>query len=200
MLTLYYWPQTRAERPRWMLEELQVPYQLKPIDISKGEHKQAEYLKIHPHGVLPALKEDDTIIIESAAICTYLADKFPEKNMAPTLNARAVYYQWLFYAVATLEPPIMQTHLHTHLLPEVKRNPQRIAQARQVFNICAGVLSSALVDKQFLIDEQFSTADLLIGANLIFARYLNMLEDFPILQAYVKRLTERPAYRRMRKS
>ena len=200
MLILYYCPQTRAERPRWMLEELQVPYELKRVDISKGEHKQVEYLKIHPHGVLPALKEDDRVILESAAICTYLADKFPEKNLAPILQARAAYYQWLFYAVATLEPPIMQTHLHTHLLPEIKRNPKRIVQAKQGFNICASVLSNALVDRQFLLDEQFTTADLLIGANLIFARYLNMLDDFPILQAYVKHLTARPAYRRMRKS
>lgn len=199
MITLYYSPHTRAERPLWLLEELQVPYQIQRIDRGKQEHKQAEYLKIHPHGVLPALKDDETIIIESVAICAYLADKFIEKNLAPALNARAAYYQWMFYAVATLEPPIMRTHLHTNLLPEEKRRSDSLVHAKQEFNLCAKVLTHALENKAYLVEDHFTTVDISIGSLLIFARYLRLLDDeFPVLLDYVKRLTERSAYKRMR--
>src|SRR6266542_3578948 len=79
-MKLYYAPRSRATRARWMLEEIGAPYELARIDLSKGEQKKADYLKIHPHGVVPALSDGDVTIFESAAICAYLADKFPESR------------------------------------------------------------------------------------------------------------------------
>ncbi|MET0152909.1 MAG: glutathione S-transferase N-terminal domain-containing protein, partial [Candidatus Binatia bacterium] len=90
-MKLYYARQTRASRARWMLEEIGEPYELVRLDLSKGEHKRPEYLKIHPHGAVPALVDGETAMFESAAICAYLADKFPAKGFAPppTSAARA---------------------------------------------------------------------------------------------------------------
>jgi glutathione S-transferase len=82
-MKLYYARQTRASRARWMLEEIGEPYELVRLDLSKGEHKRPEYLKIHPHGAVPALVDGETSMFESAAICAYLADKLP----APTTTS-----------------------------------------------------------------------------------------------------------------
>src|SRR5271166_4282849 len=104
-MKLYFAPQTRAIRPLIMLEELAVPYEVVLIDFKGGEHKTVEYRKIHPHGQLPALQDGRLTMFESAAICAYLADKFPDKRMAPALGTveRGTYYQWMFYSVAALE-------------------------------------------------------------------------------------------------
>ena len=103
-MKLYYAPQTRAGRVRWMLEEIGAPYELVRLDMSKGDHKKPEYMKIHPHGAVPALADGDLAMFESAAICAYLADKFPEKRLAPPVGTppRGLYYQWMIYSMATL--------------------------------------------------------------------------------------------------
>ena len=86
-MKLYYAPHTRASRPRWLLEELGVPYELVRVDVAHQENRQAPYLLINPLGHVPALVDGDMTIIESAAICMYLADKFPEKKMAPAVGS-----------------------------------------------------------------------------------------------------------------
>src|SRR4051794_10991556 len=164
-ITLYYAPRTRAVRPRWLLEELGVPYQLKRLDLSKGEHKTADYLKVHPHGVVPALVDDDVTMFESGAICMYLADKFADKKLAPpsASKARAPYYQWMTYAVATLEPPILQIFLHTQRLPEPERNPKLVEQARKSFEEATRVVDARLAHQQYILGAEFSAVDIMVG-------------------------------------
>src|SRR5262245_45870944 len=125
MLKLYYAPQTRAGRPRWLLEEIGVPYELVRLDLQKADHQQPDYMKANPNGAVPALVDGDLALFESAAICQYLADKFPEKRLAPPLGtpARARYYQWIHYAMSGLEPPLVTLFLHTMMRPEKDRIP-----------------------------------------------------------------------------
>src|SRR4051794_3745039 len=109
MLKLYYVPRTRAVRARWMLEELGVPHELHRVDLANGEHRSPEYLaRVHPLGHVPVLVDGETAIFESAAIIAYLADRFPEKQLAPAPGSpeRGPYYQWMFYAVTELEPHV----------------------------------------------------------------------------------------------
>jgi len=106
MIKLYYAPRTRSTRPRWLLEELGVPYELVRLDLGKGDHKKAEYLAIHPHGVVPALEDDGRVIIESLAICLYVADKFPEKGFAPEIRT----IERDFRIVATRDEPAKNGH------------------------------------------------------------------------------------------
>ena len=86
MLKLYHSAQSRSTRPRWLLEEIGAPYDLVYVDLSKQEHKTAQYLEIHPHGVVPALVDGDLGLMESGAICAYLADKFPAAHLAPAVG------------------------------------------------------------------------------------------------------------------
>jgi glutathione S-transferase len=199
-MKLYYAPQTRAVRPRWLLEELGAPYELATLDLAKGEHKKPEYMKIHPHGAVPALIDGDVALFESAAICMYLADKYPEKKLAPPLGtpARGLYYQWMIYSMATLEPPVVQIFLNTVMLPEAERSPAAVEKAKPQFAEVGRVLSSALAGRAFLLGEQFSAADVMIGGTLGWAGMMGLLGELPTLQEYVKRISERPAFQRAR--
>jgi glutathione S-transferase len=197
-MKLYYAPQTRAGRPRWLLEEIGAPYELATVDLTKGEHKKPDYMKIHPHGAVPALVDGDLALHESAAICMYLADKFPEKKLAPELGtpARGLYYQWMVYSMATLEPPVLQVFMNTIMLPEAERSAAAVEKAKTQFADVARVLSNALAGRTFLLGEQFSAADVMVGSTLGWASFMGLLADQPTLQAYVKRLSERPAFQR----
>ena len=197
-MKLYYAPQTRAVRPRWLLEEIGAPYTLVRLDMSKGEHKNPEYVKIHPHGAVPALVDGDVTMFESAAICAYLADKFPEKRLAPPVGspARASYYQWIIYSMATLEPPVLQVFSHTVMLPEAERSAAAVEEGRAKFGQIAAVLTQALEGKSFLLGEQFSAADVMIGSTLVWGQMLGLLNEYPVLAEYVGRLASRPAFQR----
>ncbi len=199
-MKLYYSPQTRAVRPRWLLEEIGAPYEIVSLDLQKGEHKKPDYMKIHPHGAVPALVDGDLAMFESAAICMYLADKFPEKKLAPAVGtpARGLYYQWVVYTMATLEPPVVDVFLHTVMLPEAERSPAVVEKARATFATVAGVLSNALAGRTFILGDQFSAADVLVGGTLGWASFMGLLADHPTLQAYAQRLSERPAFQRAR--
>jgi len=198
-MKLYYCPMTRATRPRWLLEEIGCPYELVRLDLSKGEHKKPGYLAIHPHGVVPALCDGDLSMFESSAICMYLADKFPERNLAPALGtpARGLYYQWMVYSIATMEPPVLKVFLNTAFLPETQRNPKETEEGRTQFREVANVLGRALEGKAFLVGDQLTAADVMIGSIVGWSKRLGLLEDAPeALRDYAKRIMERPAYRR----
>ena len=197
-MKLYYAPQTRATRPRWMLEEIGAPYELVRLQLSKGEHKQPEHLKIHPHGAVPAFSDDEVTMFESAAICAYLADKFPDKRLAPPLGSpqRGLYYQWLVYSMATMEPPVLKVFLNTRMLAEEKRSPAVAEEGRAQWKDVARVVQQAVEGKAFLLGEQFTAADVMVGSILGWSGFMGLLEGFPGLQAYVGRLTSRPAFKR----
>src|SRR5919112_3078705 len=105
-MKLYYNPQSRAAIAKWMLDECDVDYEIVPIDLQKREHKTPDFLEINPAGKLPALVDGDSRIFESAAICLYLADRFPEANLAPEIDApeRGRYLSLMVYSTSQLEP------------------------------------------------------------------------------------------------
>jgi glutathione S-transferase len=198
MLKLYHSAQSRSTRPRWLLEEIGTPYEVVRLDISKQEHKTPEYMRIHPHGSVPALMDGDLALFESAAICAYLADKFPEARMAPAVGTpeRGRYYQWMFYAMATLEPPVIEVFMHTVMLPEAERSAQAAEHGRTGFAAVADVLSNALQSKSFILGERFSAADVMIGSTLAWSQFMGLLNGRPVLEQYAQRLSARPAYQR----
>lgn len=195
-ITLYYMPQTRSLRPRWMLEELQLPYQLKPIDLFAGEGQTAEYRRINPLGRVPALDIDGHIMLESCAMCHWLADRHLERGFAPRLEhpTRARYEEWMYYVPATLEPPAWQIILHTRILPVQQRIDAIIPFARQQYQLALEHLAATLQQRDYLIDNAFTTADLLVASQIL--ALPKELDNFPILQSYAQRMSERPAFQR----
>jgi len=199
MLTLYHSPQSRSVRPRWMLEELGVPYEVVRLNLEAGDQKKPEYLKLNPNGTVPTLVDGALAIWESAAIVQYLADKYPEKRLAPPVGtpARGLYYQWSFFAMCGLEPPAITIFLHTVRLPEGERLPQLVAGARTQLAAAVRLVDGALAGKDFILGSEFSAADVLIGSTLWWCHMMGMVgPDVPNVQAYVGRVTTRPAMQR----
>jgi glutathione S-transferase len=195
-MKLYFNPLTRSTRPRWMLEELGVPYEISPVDVMKGEHKQPAYMaKVHPLGKVPALEDNGFTVIESAAIVMHLADKYPEKRLAPAVgsNERGEYYQWILFAMTEAEPSLVTIFLNTRILPEDQRNPAAVAQAIERFKPPATVLQERLKGREYIVGNTFTAADVVVGGVLTLAHRVGQLGDFPGLQAYMGRLMERPA-------
>jgi glutathione S-transferase len=199
MLTLYHSAQSRSVRPRWLLEEIATPYQLVRLNLEAGDQKKPEYLKINPNGAVPALVDGDVKLFESAAICEYLADRFPEKRLAPAVGtpARGYYYQWIHFAMSTLEPPLITLFLHTAMKPEAERIPQLVPPARDQLRAALSVLEHALAGKTFLVGEEIGTADVMVGSTLAWAQMLGLISaGAPSTGAYLGRLMGRPAFQR----
>jgi glutathione S-transferase len=190
-IELYYTPHTRALRPRWLLEELEIPYTIHPVDLFGGERNP-----VHPLGSVPAMRVDGKTMFESGAMCHWLADRFPEKGLAPAFDdvLRPTYEQWMFFAPATLEPPVFEILLHTSLLPEKKRVGEIVGFAEKGYRRVLRALASQLGHDGYLLGASFSCTDIMIGSTLTWLP--DMLEPYPALQAYVQRITSRDAYAR----
>ena len=195
-ITLYYTHRTRALRPRWLLEELELPYRLHLIDLFGGEGRSAEYRRIHPHGAVPAMEIDGSVMIESCAMCHWLSDRYPEKQLAPEIDspARMAYEQWVFYVPGTLEPLAFQILLHSMVLPEEQRVPDMVPWATRGYQSVLKVLNRTLAGREYIAGDSFSTADILLGSTLLWLPEL--LEGQPALGDYTGRLQQRPAYQR----
>jgi len=202
VLTLSHAPQSRSIRPRWLLEEIGAPYDLIRIDLEAGDHRKPEYLKINPNGAVPTLVDGDLVLFESAAIVQYLADKFPEKRLAPPLGtaARGKYYQWIHYAMNTLEPPTVTIFLHTtgsRPGRTEERLPQLVPPAREQLDAALKVVDDELVGKEFILGDQFSAADVMIGTMLGWCAMQGLLgAGGTNVHAYLGRLATRPAVAR----
>ncbi len=202
-MKLHHAPQTRSGRPRWLLEELGVPYEIVPVNITDPAFPGPDYLKLHPLGRVPVLEDDDgTVIFESAAICAHLADKHLDKGLAPPPGTpeRARYFQWLFFATTELEVPcidIFESTLNA-LAPDAADAQKAGERARKDWNAAAAVLEAAIKGNEGLLGARFSAADVVIGSILVWGKFMGLLEGFPELQAYVKRLGARPANKRSR--
>jgi glutathione S-transferase len=190
-IELYHTPATRSCRPRWLLEELGVPYRIRPVDLFGGERNPA-----HPLGSVPAVRVDGTTLIESGAICHWLADRFPDRRLAPVPDdpQRPLYEQWMFFVPATLEPPAFEILLHTTLLPEKKRVEAIVPFATKAYRRVLRMLSRELDHDGFLLGSEFSCADIMLGTTLTWLP--GELQGYPPLSDYTERVTTRPAYRR----
>lgn len=186
-MRLFYAPGTRAECVRWMLDEMGVAYDIVLVDMSADEHKSDLYKSFHPLGQVPALEDEGILIIERSAILMHLADRFRAKNMAPPPGGpeRGIFYQWMVYAVATLEPAAFE------IFRDQSEAEKKAAVDR--FDEILDVVDKGLVGP-FLFGETLTAADCMIGSQLIWAHSEGLLSGFPKLVSYAAALAERPAY------
>ncbi|HFE48850.1 MAG TPA: glutathione S-transferase family protein [Chromatiaceae bacterium] len=201
MLKLYHAPRSRSARVLWLLEEMGLAYELEIIpfrDLLAGKHRTPEYLALHPLGLVPLLEAEDGLrLFESGAICAWLTDRHPERGLAPlpAEAARAHWQQWMYFSVATLEPPAWTIIRHTRMLPENKRNAPALASATRRYRDTLEVLEKALADeREWLLGETFTSADIMLVLTLQWSP--GFLSDFPKVKAWCARAMARPAYRR----
>jgi glutathione S-transferase len=199
MLTLYHSPQSRSIRPRWLIEELGIPYEVKPVNLAAGDQKKPEYVKLNPNGAVPTLVDGDLVLWESAAICQYLADKHPEKHLAPAVGTpeRGKYYQWIQYAMSGLEPPAVTLFMHTIQLPEAERVPALVDTAKAQLAHSLKVVDDALAGREWILGSQFSAADVMVGSTLVWCQMMGLIGDqYANLAGYLARCSARPALQR----
>ena len=205
MMELYEWPPTRSQRARWALEELGADYTSHLVDFTKGEQNSAEYREIHPMGAVPALTTHTYTMFESVAIVLQLIDLHPERNLAPPVGSemRAIYYQWCIFACAELDPAIMMVFDNTMrpldaMRPAGAAHEEAIAErGRSDFAVRAEILSKALYKKKYILGNEFSGADIVVGHSCYMARVTGLITDYPILRAYYGRLRNRPCHGRI---
>jgi len=182
----------RDTRVRWALEEVGQPYEVRLVSLqAKAE---PAHLRVHPFGLIPTYEEGDLVLFESGAIVHHIAERhaglFPDDA-----DARARAVTWMFAALSTVEPPILE--LVTARIFEGDRPwaEARLPLVKDRIRARLVRLSAHLGDADWL-DGPFSAGDLLMVSVLLRLRPSGLLDEFPTLAAYVARGEARPAYQR----
>jgi glutathione S-transferase len=187
-LIFYMNPQSRSRMVRWMLEETEAPYETKIIRYGE-EMKSKPYLSINPMGKVPANVHGDKVVTECPAICAYLADTFPDKNLAPALSDRADYYRWLFFAAGPVEAAVAEKAFGFKVPVEKQRS---IGYGN--FETTINTLAFAVSQSEFIAGDKFSAADVYIGSHVGWGLMLKTLPERNEFIDYFERLRTRPAY------
>jgi glutathione S-transferase len=192
-MQLYELGPTRSIRVRWTLQELGVPFESVLVNIPKGEHHRPEFLKLNPAGKLPVLVDGDRVLTESVAIVLYLAEKYPAKELLPAdLAERGQAYRWLLFAATELEQPLWRITRNTSLYAEEERQPSDVAIAQREFREAAAIASDHLNGRAFVAGDRFGVADVVMAYTLDWGHEVKLLQKFPVLEAYIERMYERP--------
>jgi glutathione S-transferase len=191
-LTLYHASPSRSSIVLWMLEELGVPYDIKPIKLSAGDNLKPDYLAVNPMGKVPALRHGDTVITEVAAICTYLADEFPaaKLNVPVGTPRRGLYLKWLFFGPSVFEPAMID-----RAFPR-KEGAKASSLGWRDFDQVLDIVAKGIGNGPWLLGEQFTAADVVIGANIRWGMIFEMVPERPEFTAYAARIAARPAAQR----
>jgi glutathione S-transferase len=187
-ITLISHPRSRGRIARWMLEEIGCEYDVERIDFEDSAQMTA-LRAINPMAKVPVLRHGDAIVTETAAICAYLADAFPNAGLAPPPDQRADYYRWLFFAAGPLEAATTNRALGVELKPE----QQGFAGYGDIQRVLA-TLESTLSGGAWLAGERFSAADLYVGAQLNFGLQFGTIEQRAAFLDFVGLVTGRDAY------
>ena len=191
MITLYHAPRSRASRFIFLLEELGAPYELAEVTIRRGDGSGAlDSHNPHPHGKVPAIRDGETVVYESAAIALYLTDKFPQAGIGPLIGdpKRGAYLTWLAYYAGVMEPAWMSSFMKT----DVPRGTAGWVKTDEVMELVNATLSKG----PYILGDKFSAADVLIATTFKLFMGSPLLPKTELLEAYVNRVTERPAYAR----
>ena len=191
-LTLYHASPSRSSIVLWMLEELGQPYDVHLLSFAKGENRAADYLAVNPMGKVPALRHGDTVITEVAAICTYLADEFPQAKLNVPVGTprRGVYLKWIFFGPSCIEPAVTD-----RAFPR-KEEARRGMLGYGDFDTTMNTLAAAVAKGPWLMGEQFTAADVVIGANIRWGMMFKLVPERATFIDYAARIAARPAAQR----
>jgi len=182
----------RDMRVRWAFEEVGQPYDVRLVSFKAM--REAAHLRLHPFGQIPTYEEGDLALFESGAIVLHIAER--HAGLLPNdANARSRAIMWMFAALSTMEPPIVDLAVAKLVEGKEAWSEQRLPLVEQRIRARLGELSGRLGDADWL-DDAFSAGDLLMVSVLLRLKSSGMLNDYPSLSAYVARGEARPAYQR----
>lgn len=189
-LIFYTNPMSRGRIIRWMLEEVGAEYDVKPVAYGE-EMKSAPFTDINPMGKVPAIQHKGQIVTECAAICAYLADAFPEAGLAPVMSDRANYYRWMFFAAGPVEAAVTNSAMGF-----VPKDEQKQMAGYGDKDTTLNTLAHAVSANEFVAGQDFTAADVYVGAQIAWGLQFGTIEKRPEFEAYVAKLLQRPAYMR----
>ncbi len=190
-MKLYWAPQTRSPRAIWMLEESGIDYDMELVDLRGADRKDSdEFRTASPMGKVPAISDGDVHMSESAAICLYIADRYGSAMLAPSVDdsQRGKFLYWIMYTPAVVEPAMSEK------VSKVEVNRGRNGWGD--FDSMIQVWDDALDGKDWILGDQFTAADVMLGSSAMFLGMFKMLPETRNLSSYADRCQARPAYQR----
>ncbi|WGL61016.1 glutathione S-transferase family protein [Pigmentibacter sp. JX0631] len=200
-LVLYECPATRSDRVKFLLEEMQIPYEKKTLILSKSEHLSKEYLEINPSGCVPFLIDSsaDVKLIESGAICHYLAQKYKKNIYFPSeknIKEQVAYDEVMFFITSTLDPICFNLFFHTKRLPPEKRIASIAEESIKKFSRTIEFISAKLEKNKYLLSDKLSTPDFILVPTLLCIKEEVM--KYPIVQRYIQNILELSSMQKVR--
>ncbi len=203
-LKLFHYPATRSARVKWILHEtVGEAFETIPLDLYAGVQYSDEFIAKNPNHNVPVLDIEfndgsSMTMLESAAMVAFLADAYPEKQLAPhpqSTRQRADYLQMLQFGAVTVDTMLWQIRIHEHVLPRAERDERTVARYRKKFmSEVEPQLAQRLANGAFICGESFTAADCVIGHDVTWARGYGLCQD-EIFRAYLSRISKRPAFR-----
>jgi glutathione S-transferase len=198
MITVYGAPPTRALRVCWMLEELNVPYEIRSVNF-QTRFEDKEFMAVSPAGSVPAIRDGDTQLIESCAILEYLGAKYGPTPLAPSQTDPhyPAYMSYLHFGEASLSAPLNIALATRFFAPEEQKQNWGAQYAIDMFVRRSRALLGPLSRSAYIAGDTFTAADISCGYAVGLSRFLGFEERLePALRGYVGRLSQRPAYGR----
>ena len=197
MLTLHFAPNSRAGRIVWLLEELELEYDINKMAFNPKDLKSDEHRARHPLGRVPVLDDGDVRIYESGAIVEYVIERHKNGGLKPEVSDPLYpeYLQWFHYCEGMVMPPVNTIVVQTLLLPPDRRDETVLGQAQRLLAKALEPVDESLAGRDYLIGA-FSAADVMLGHACFMSNRLGCVSDEMVnLKGYVERISERPAFK-----
>jgi glutathione S-transferase len=198
-MKLYHSDKSRSTRVLWLLEELGLKYEIERLPFDRKALQSVDYLQLNPFGKVPVLVDGAVTMFESVAIIQYLLNRYGDGRFEPPIMSPQYgeYLQWMHFGESTLMGPVAQIAQHALLLPPDKRSPEMETAGRRAFAHYARELEKLLAERKYLVGDEFTAADIVMGYTLAGAQDFGAVpEECTALKAYIARLKERPAYQK----
>ena len=199
MLTIYHVPGTRSLRVVWLCEELGVPYERRAVDFSPEYRASPEWRRLNPVGKVPVMVDGEGALFESGAMVEHLLDKHGEGRLRPATGSRdhALYLQWSWFAESTYARPLGEIVNHRRAFEKAAWSAPAMEEMAGRARLCTQALDDHLADRDYVVTE-FTAADVMMGYTVYLVWALEVAQDgeFPNVDAYYRRLSERTAFQR----
>ena len=189
-LIFYTNPMSRGRIARWMLEEVGAPYETRLVDWTA---KPDDFLAANPMAKVPTIVHKGRVVTECGAIIAYLADSFPEAGLAPTVDERADYYRWMFFAAGPVEAATTDRALGVTV-----NDDQKAMVGYGDLDRVVDTLTKAFSAHDFIAGDRFTAADVYVGSHIGWGVQFGSLPQSDVFDAYLARINDRPAAVRAR--
>ena len=197
MIKIYGSHRSSGGRCYITLEECGLKYETVNIDMRAGQHKSPEYMKLNPNGKVPTMVDGDFVLWESMAIDRYLVEKYKPELLGPTIEDRALIEQWTIWAIAELQPPLIDLLIQMAFVPEPKRDLALIEKSRAKLPGKLEVLDGALRNREYMVANYFSLADINVASVANIGMSLGIdYSNYASLTNWLSKMKARPSFKK----